>query len=163
MSLRILVLGLAVCACSLAGCGGGGGDAGESSTGAKAVAPVEIQLQEESGSGEVGTAMLSAEGAKTKVEIVLVSHAANRQPAHIHRGTCTNLDATPAYPLDNVVDGKSTTVVAAALDSLLAKDYAINVHRSAKKLNEYVLCGNIGRNAAPAQTYTTNDEGGDGY
>jgi len=150
----------ALVACALAGCGGGS-DAGRSTTAQHVAAPVEIQLQEQSASGEVGTATLTAASGKTKVVIDLVSHAANDQPAHIHRATCTDLDATPAYPLNDVVGGKSTTVVAASLTSLLAKHYAINVHRSAKKLNEYVVCGNIGRNEAPAQTYTTDEEGGD--
>ena len=150
-ALPLLFVGL------LAACGGGGSKESEPAK----TQPVQIQLQEQSASGEAGTAILTAASGKTKVVIELVSHAANDQPAHIHRGTCTNLDATPAYPLNDVVDGTSTTVVAASLDSLLAKDYAINVHRSAKKLDEYVVCGNIGRNEAPAQTITTDEEGGD--
>jgi len=148
----------ALVACALAACGGG--DAGSSTTNS-APAPVQIQLQEESFSGETGTATLTAQGAKTKVVIDLISHAANDQPAHIHRGSCTELDPIPAYPLNDVVGGKSSTVVAVALEQLVTKDYAINVHRSAKKLKEYVVCGNIGRNEAPAQTITTDEEAGD--
>lgn len=139
----------------LSACGGGGG---EKNSGSGAPRPVQIQLQEQSYSGETGTVTFTAEGGKTRVVIDMPSYAANAQPAHIHPGTCAKLDPTPAYPLENVVGGKSTTVVDASLDSLLKKAYAVNLHRSARKLKTYVACGNIGGNEAPAETYTTSDE-----
>jgi len=122
---------------------------------------IQIQLLQQSFSGEAGKASLTAEGRRTKVVIDLASHAANAQPAHIHSGTCAKLDPTPAYPLDNVVDGKSTTVVHVSLDALLKKPYAINIHRSTKNLKEYVACGNIGEDEAPVPTITTSEEDGD--
>ena len=122
---------------------------------------IQIQLQEQSFSGEAGTATLTAEGKQTKVVVDMASPAANAQPAHIHSGTCEKLDSTPAYPLENVDNGKSTTLVDVSLDALLKKPYAINLHRSTKNLKEYVACGNVGENEAPAQTYTTSDEEGD--
>ena len=82
----------------------------------------------------------------------------NAQPAHIHAGTCNKLGAI-AYALPTIVVGKSTTVVPVSLDALLKGTYAINVHRSAKKLNEYVACGNITENAAPTPTVTTSEQG----
>jgi len=59
----------------------------------------------------VNSVELTAKGQKTLVVIQMASYASNAQPAHIHKGTCAKLDATPAYPLDNVVKGKSTTMV----------------------------------------------------
>jgi hypothetical protein len=120
---------------------------------------VDVQLQEQNFSGEAGTATLIAQGSKTRVAIVMPSSAGNPQPAHIHKGTCASLDPTPAYPLQNIVRGESTTVVPVSLETLLDGTYAINVHRSAQKLNEYVACGDISENAAPAQTVTTGESG----
>jgi len=122
---------------------------------------IHIQLQEQSFSGEAGSAALTSEGKRTKVVIDMASHAANAQPAHIHSGTCAKLDPTPAYPLENVVNGKSTSVVNVSLDALLKKPYAINLHRSTTNLKEYVACGDVGENEAPVPTITTSEEDGD--
>jgi len=116
-----------------------------------------VQLQEQNFSGEAGTATLTAVGGKTRVDILMASYAANAQPTHIHKGTCAKLDPTPAYPLHDLVAGESVTVVPIALDDLLKGKYAINVHRSAKQLKVYVACGDISRNAAPAETVTTGE------
>ncbi|MFZ8844362.1 hypothetical protein [Thermoflexus sp.] len=70
------------------------------------------------------------------------------QPAHIHEGTCANLNPKPAFPLTPVRDGKSTTVVNVKLADLLAKPFAINVHKSAQEISVYVSCGEI-RTALP--------------
>lgn len=86
-------------------------------------------------------------------------------PAHIHAGTCDKLNPNPAYPLGNVaadftVEGTpvagtpaggeesltvegSVTTVNVSLDDLLAKPYAINVHKSAAEIQTYIACGNI--------------------
>ncbi len=92
---------------------------------------------------------------------------ADVHPAHIHEGTCDNLDPNPAYPLSNVgldmlEDGtptvgeemvgaasaipieSSVTTVDVALDDLLAEDYAINVHESLENAENYIACGDIG-------------------
>ena len=138
----------------VSGCGGGNGG----STTTNAQGDVKVQLQEQSFSGEAGTVTLSPQGEKTRVDVVLASYAANDQPAHIHKGTCASLNPTPAYPLHDLVAGKSVTVVPISLSHLLAGTYAINVHRSAKKLDVYVACGNISRNAAPTPTITTPED-----
>lgn len=150
-----LALAVAVVAI-LAGCGGG---KSHQTTTKPAARQILVQLQEQNFSGEAGTATLTSQGSKTRVSIVMASAAGNAQPAHIHKGTCASLDATPAYALPNVVRGKSTTVVAVSLDTLLKGTYAINLHRSVKNLNEYVACGDISENAAPAQTVRTGEEG----
>jgi hypothetical protein len=154
--MRRIVLGVALLLLA-AGCGGGGSDNDGSGGGPKPES-LDVQLQEQSFSGEAGMATLTAQGDKTKVVIAMSSMAGNAQPAHIHSGTCAKLDPTPAYPLENIVDGQSTTIVSASLADLKAKSYAINVHRSAKDLETYVACGQIAENAAPAPTYTTSDE-----
>src|SRR3954452_6374051 len=74
---------------------------------------VRISLIDENGSGEDGSAQITDMGdGTTKVELIMLNAPDGAvQPAHIHKGTCATLDPTPAYPLNNVQDGKSTTIV----------------------------------------------------
>ncbi|HZO04223.1 MAG TPA: CHRD domain-containing protein [Burkholderiales bacterium] len=106
---------------------------------------VTVRLSEQNKSGESGTAKLTAAGAdKTKVEIsVKGAPKGVSQPAHIHDGTCAKLDPKPKYGLQNVVDGKSTSEVAADLKTLTSGKLAINVHKSAEEVKTYVACGDI--------------------
>jgi hypothetical protein len=133
----------------LGGCGSGDGESGSGE--------VTVDLAEQNGSGESGTVTLTADGEKTKVVIALENPAAAPQPAHIHKGRCDDLDPNPAYGLENVVDGESTTVVDAPLETLQSDAYAINVHKSAAKLDVYVACGNLGNNGS------NGGYGGGGY
>src|SRR5215208_473046 len=98
---------------------------------------VRITLIDENGSGEDGSAQLTDQGdGTTKVELLMLNVPEGaEQPAHIHKGTCANLDPKPAYPLNTIVNSKSTTVVKVALADLLANKYAINVHKSAAEAN----------------------------
>lgn len=120
----------------LSGCGSGDGESGSDE--------VVVDLEEQNGSGESGTATLTTDGEKTKVVIALEDPSAAPQPAHIHEGSCAALDPTPAYGLENVVGGKSTTVVDRPLEELRDQDFSINVHESVEKLDVYVACGNVG-------------------
>ena len=149
--------GVVLLAAALAGCGGSDGGGGGTTTTSRE-SDIKVQLQEQNFSGETGTVTLTPDGDKTRVDVVMASYAANAQPAHIHKGTCASLDPTPAYPLHDVVAGRSVTVVPISLDDLLAGKYAINLHRSAKQLQVYVACGNITRNAAPVETITTSED-----
>src|ERR671919_2658299 len=116
--LTLLVLGLA------AGCGG---DDGEEAAGGDTVT---VELAEQNGSGETGTATLTAEGEQTRVVLDLSNPASDSQPAHIHNGTCANLDPAPAFGLPNVESGMSEASVDVTLDALESGEYAINVHKS---------------------------------
>lgn len=123
------------------GCGGGSksGSARE----------MTVTLSEQNGSGESGKATLTTEGARTKVVVNLqgksATAAAAPQPAHIHRGSCSELDPTPAYGLTDAKRGTSTSTVDAKLDDLRKGSYAINVHKSAADIKTYVACGDIGK------------------
>lgn len=128
--LIVLVLGLA------AGCGG---DDDESAGGNS----VTVDLAELNGSGENGTATLTAEGQQTRVVLELSNPASDSQPAHIHKGTCANLDPAPAFGLPNVESGMSEATVAVTLDALESGEYAINVHKSNDEADVYVACGDI--------------------
>ena len=88
-------------------------------------------------------------------------------PAHVHVGSCAELDPNPAYPLDNVgprltddeelpasedIKGSLTanaveysqTEIEVNLDDLLAEAHAINVHESDQNVGNYIACGDIG-------------------
>jgi len=75
--------------------------------------------------------------------------AAVAHPAHVHAGTCAELDPNPAYPLADVAQvaggavAVSQTTIEASLDDLLASPYAINAHASAEDIATYVACGDI--------------------
>ena len=107
--------------------------------------PVTVPISEQNGSGESGTAKLTPlDSGKTRVEISLKGKSKGvAQPAHIHEGGCANLDPKPKQGLDNVVNGKSTTVVPVALNDLVDKKLAINVHKSTEDIKTYVACGDI--------------------
>jgi plastocyanin len=82
-------------------------------------------------------------------------------PAHIHVGSCDNLDPNPTYPLTDVMlpqNGtapsgdvapaipveQSVTTVDAKLADLQSGGYAINIHHSADDIGTYIACGNLG-------------------
>jgi hypothetical protein len=106
--------------------------------------PYAIQLYEQNGSGESGTATLTDMGNGQTHVVLNISNAPGvEQPAHIHKGTCANLDPTPAYGLTNVTNGQSDTMVPVSLDTLTNGAFAINVHKSAEEAKIYVACGDI--------------------
>jgi len=141
---------VAVALLFVSGCGGDNGGGSSSKT---------VDLGEQNGSGESGTATLTADGGKTKVVISLDgAPSGTPQPAHIHKGSCEDLDPTPAYGLTNVVDGMSTTDVDEPLDELEDEDYAINVHKAGTDLKTYVACGNVGSGGG-SDTNTETDSG----
>jgi len=105
---------------------------------------VTVQMHAQNGSGEDGTAVITVSGQdQVNVMITLSNGTTTPQPAHIHKGTCANLDPTPAYPLNNVIEGKSSTTVNAGIGDLAMQGYAINVHKSATEISTYVSCGDI--------------------
>jgi len=104
---------------------------------------LKVTMAPQSGSSESGTATLTKEGADSTKVVVNLTGATGQQPAHIHKGSCSNLDPKPTYPLSPVANGKSETVVKASLDALEKGGYAINVHKSAQDAKTYVSSGAI--------------------
>ncbi len=93
-------------------------------------APVRIPLDAMGGSGETGVAILTAQGAKTMVELQMKGGSGDPQPAHFHNGTCDKYTPRPLYPLRSVVKGTSTTTLDVPIEKLIAGDLVINVHKS---------------------------------
>jgi hypothetical protein len=128
----------------LLGAGCGGSTSAESGTNEL---EIEVPLEEQNGSAEFGTATLTAVGDQTRVVLFIQSRSATpvatKQPAHIHKGSCEKLDPTPAYGLNDVKAGKSTSMVDVKLDDLINETVVINVHESAENVERYVACGII--------------------
>ncbi len=122
-----------------------------------AAGPVTVTINPQNNSGESGTATLTDLGnGQTKVDVSVNGEPAGAsQPEHIHMGTCSNLNPAPAYPLNTLVNGKSTTTVAVSLSTLQSGQFAINGHKSAQDLSTYVFCGDISASAAPAAVPVT--------
>ncbi|HYU20833.1 MAG TPA: LPXTG cell wall anchor domain-containing protein [Chloroflexota bacterium] len=118
--------------------------------GTEAQQSVTVQLAAQNNSGITGTATLTPDGAGTRVVLQLQNAGAGPEPAHIHQGTCANLNPTPMFPLTSVVNGRSETTVNVSLVQLLASPTAVNVHKSPQEVPVYVSCGNITAAAAAA-------------
>jgi len=95
-------------------------------------------------SGVTGSVKLTDVGTGLTEVVVHVEAAGNLDmPAHIHPGTCVDLVPQPRYPLRNVVNGDSTTVVPGAMADLLAGDLAVNLHRSNDDLATGTACADL--------------------
>ena len=113
-------------------------------------AQLRLDIDQLNDSGESGTVTLFfLPGRQTQVTVELDGAPPDTaQPAHIHKGTCDELDPKPAYGLlpikaDRTGVGRSVTRIPVGLEELEAGGYAINIHRSAESPDVYVACGNI--------------------
>lgn len=120
-----------------------------------------VSLKEQNGSGESGSAVLTEKDGKVTVVLDMTGFAADvPQPAHIHSGSCPDVGAV-AYPLTNVVNGKSATVLDTTFAKLDAKEpLAINVHKSVPETKVYVSCGNLGTTAPVASVSPSSSPAG---
>lgn len=110
---------------------------------ALAAPPEKIGLEGLNNSGEIGEATLVAKGQKTLVSLVTEGGPHSAQPAYIHRGGCDAPRLVPAYRLNPVVRGRSTTLVSAPLDTLMSGAYAVDLRISAKNPKHFVACGQL--------------------
>jgi hypothetical protein len=103
-----------------------------------------IPLTTLNASGVSGMVVLTAvDVRKTRVEIRVDPAGHPDMPSHIHPGTCATLVPQPKYPLQNVRDGHSTTVITAPLDDLLRGNLAVNLHNSNEDLRTYTACAEL--------------------
>lgn len=116
---------------------------------------VTVPLAAENNSGQTGTATLTAMGDQTQVVInVPAGPGGTPQPAHIHDGTCA-APGKVVWPLTNVVDGKSTTMVNAKLADIATGGFLINIHKSAAEVSVYTSCGQVPQQAGAAAAQPT--------
>jgi len=103
-----------------------------------------VELATLNDSGVTGSAVLTDLGdGTTRVEVDVEPAGHPDMPAHIHPGTCANLVPQPTYPLQNVIDGQSETVVEATLDELFAGELALNLHFSSDDFGTYTGCAEL--------------------
>jgi LPXTG-motif cell wall-anchored protein len=109
-----------------------------------------VTLSPQNGSGISGTATFTDMGnGKTHVVIQTSGAGPGPEPAHIHPGSCAQLDPTPAFTLSSVVNGMSATDVDSTLQQLIDGHYAIHMHKSQDELTVYVACGDVLRTGQP--------------
>ena len=103
-----------------------------------------VPLKTLNDSGVTGAVTLTDLGDGRTQVVVAVQPAGNLDmPAHIHPGTCDNLVPQPTHPLQNVVNGASTTTVRATLAELTEGGLAVNLHRSNDDLGTYTACAEL--------------------
>jgi hypothetical protein len=142
LSLGALLVILAACQAGGAPTGTTSGNRATDSSGAANPGARTVTLSAQNNSGLTGRATLTDAGGQTMVQLTLAG-SDEAHPAHIHNGTCANLDPAPLYPLANVQGGMSSTTVPAPLAELTSGSKAINVHRSPSDMQTYVACGDI--------------------
>lgn len=108
------------------------------------VTEMTVDLSPQGGSGEQGVAVLNEVNGRVTVNIYLTGYTASvGQPAHIHAGTCPGVGAI-RYPLNSVLNGRSTTVLNTSLAQLGGElPLAINVHKSNTEIATYTSCGSL--------------------
>jgi len=100
-----------------------------------------VTLNPTNNSNTSGTATLTPEGNQTKVVIQVRGAPSDAvQPVHFHKGSCANLDPKPVYPLQDIKNGTSTTVVPVEMSELTAAPHTINVHICAADMMTSVAC-----------------------
>ena len=103
-----------------------------------------VQLRTLNDSGVTGTVTLVDTGdGRTQVQVRVDPSDNLDMPAHIHPGSCDNLIPQPKHPLENVVNGTSTTIVRASLAELTRGGLAVNLHKSNQELDIYTACAEL--------------------
>lgn len=103
-----------------------------------------LNLASGNNSGITGTATLTETApGKMRVEIRANGAGAGPQAAHIHEGTCANLNPAPKFSLQAVTNGAATSEVDGTLQQLTSSPHAIHMHQSADALAVNVACADI--------------------
>ncbi len=103
-----------------------------------------ILLGQQNSSNETGIATVEGIGGKTKITIVVTEFPRDvEQPIHIHLGDCSALKEIK-YSLNNIVQGKSETVIDIDINDFIAEfPLIINIHKSSEEENLNVSCGDL--------------------
>lgn len=120
-----------------------------SSAGESRVLTLET-LNDSGVTGSVTLKPLSNGHTEVAVEVDPAGHP--NMPAHIHPGTCDELVPQPKYPLQSVVEGRSTTDVPASVEDLLSDTVALNLHASNSQMELYTACIELGTASGPASS-----------
>jgi hypothetical protein len=103
-----------------------------------------VNLQARNDSGVTGTVTVVDLGnSRSRVEIKVDPAGKLDMPAHVHPGTCANLIPQPKYPLTNVQNGVSTTVVPASFAELTGGNLTVTLHQSNTEMKVTTACGDL--------------------
>jgi LPXTG-motif cell wall-anchored protein len=108
-----------------------------------------LQLVQQNNSGISGTATFTPSGGSLKVELKVTGAGAGPEPAHIHPGSCAQLDPTPQFTLTSVTNGSSSTDVQTTFATLTSTPHAVHMHKSVDEVSVYVACADIKPAALP--------------
>lgn len=115
----------------------------DGSMGQDGILTVTLAEVTDSATKQTGTATLVEKNGKVVVTVKVTPVQSGPQPAHIHVGSCPGVGAV-AYPLTNLVNGTSTTMLDVTMADLKAKKpLAINIHKSADESKVYTACGSL--------------------
>jgi hypothetical protein len=102
---------------------------------------ITLNLTSQNNSGITGTATLTTiGGGRLRVEMHANGATAGPYPAHIHEGSCAQLNPAPRFPLTNLVNGLSLTDLATSLQQVTSAPHAIHMHKSPQEMAIYVAC-----------------------
>lgn len=102
-----------------------------------------LEFDELNDSGVRGSVTLFPQDDRTVVQIA-VTNVAGNHPAHVHTGTCGDIDPEPEFPLTNVdADGRSDTVLEVPLEILPDGEYVVDIHLSPTELGTLIACAEI--------------------
>ena len=108
-----------------------------------------LQLVQQNNSGISGTATFTPSGGGLRVDLKVTGAGAGPEPAHIHAGTCAQLDPTPQFTLAPVANGSSTTDLQTTMAVLTSSPHAVHMHKSTDELTVYVACADIKPGSLP--------------
>ena len=107
-------------------------------------------MTSQNNSGITGTATLTdIGGGKVRVEIKATGAGAGPEPAHIHEGTCAQLNPAPKFSLSPVTNGASTSEIETSLQALTSASHAVHMHKSPEEVAVYVACADINPSTLP--------------
>lgn len=154
-SLTVGLVAGSVAALALAGCSSNSGSSSSSASPSPS-GQVTITLSPQNNSGINGTATITPMGTnQIQVAINVTGEPDGAyEPAHIHMGTCANLNPTPQFFLTDsssstnggqlwLQNGKATVTVNTTMSEIQNTAHAINIHLSPANLPHYVACGDI--------------------
>ncbi len=102
---------------------------------------IKMELTSQNNSGITGIATFTdLGGGKLKIEIHANGAGAGPQPAHIHEGSCTQLNPAPKYPLGLVTNGDLVSELDTSIQEITSAPHAIHMHKSAEEMPVYVAC-----------------------
>ena len=116
--------------------------------------PLAVHFSPQNDSHEAGTAVLTAANNATRITITINNEPHEAiQPANVHAGNCAFVEQI-RYPLTNVRNGHSTTIVPISLHELTSTPNVIVIQDSPASLHaakdyKYVSCAPITISAQP--------------